>query len=143
MVHCLWSDGTLMGIISPKRGTVSKAFTVLVLIGLSPILLIAVLIYSLWGAILYLTIWLTSKKPFVVFVYSDSPIWKDYVEREIIPHIQNRAIILNWSERRNWKNSLAVLAFRYFGAQEFQSNGNGFSTVPFCEDLSFLGSIQA
>jgi hypothetical protein len=37
------------------------------------------------------------------------------MEREILPYIQHRAVILNWSERRNWKNSLAVLAFRYFG----------------------------
>jgi hypothetical protein len=24
-------------------------------------------------------------------------------------------VILNWSERRKWKNSIAILAFRYFG----------------------------
>jgi hypothetical protein len=48
-------------------------------------------------------------------VYSDSPIWKEYIEREILPYIQDYAVILNWSERRKWKSSLAVLAFRYFG----------------------------
>ena len=106
-----------MGIIAPKKGTVlSSALIILLLIGLSPILIFAVFLYFLWGVILYLTIWLrlTSKKPFVIFVYSDSPTWKDYIEAEILPFIQNRAVILNWSERRNWKNSLAVLAFRYF-----------------------------
>jgi hypothetical protein len=50
-------------------------------------------------------------------VYSNSPIWKAYIEKEILPTIQNQAVILNWSERKNWKNSLAVLAFRYFGGQ--------------------------
>jgi len=105
-----------MGIISPqKRSVVSKALIALLLISLSPILIIAVLLYILWGVGLYLAIWLTWKKQFALFVYSDSPTWKDYIEREIIPRIQEHAIILNWSERRNWKNSLAVLAFRYFG----------------------------
>ena len=107
-----------MGIISPKkRNVASKALIILLLIGLSPILIIAVLLYLLWGAILYVAIWLTWRKQFVLFVYSDSPIWKDYTEREILPHIQDRGAILNWSERRNWKNSLAVLVFRYFGGQ--------------------------
>lgn len=51
----------------------------------------------------------------MIFVYSDSPTWKEYIETEILPNLQDRAVILNWSERRNWKYSLAVLAFRYFG----------------------------
>ncbi|MGB8983865.1 MAG: hypothetical protein WCC12_18490, partial [Anaerolineales bacterium] len=48
-------------------------------------------------------------------VYSDSPTWKDYIERETLPRLGKRAVILNWSERRNWKTSLPVLAFRTFG----------------------------
>jgi hypothetical protein len=105
-----------MGIISPqKRSSVSRAFIILLLISFSPILIVAVLVYFLWGLVLYIAIWLTWKKQLVLFVYSDSPTWKDYIEREILPRIQDRAIILNWSERRIWKNPLAVLAFRYFG----------------------------
>jgi len=105
-----------MGNISPKnRNTYSKAFIALLAIALSPILIIVVALYLLWGAFLCIAIWLTWRNRHVLFVYSDSPIWKDYIEREVLPHIQNRAVILNWSERRNWKNSLAVLAFRYFG----------------------------
>ena len=105
-----------MGIISPKKlNTGSKAFITLLLIILSPILMITVFFYLLWGAILYIAIWLTWRKQRLLFVYSDSPTWKDYIEREILPYIQDRAVVLNWSERRNWKSSLAVLAFRYFG----------------------------
>jgi hypothetical protein len=105
-----------MGIIAPKKpNRASKVlFTVLLLV-LSPIVVVIVLSYLAWGAILYLAIWLTRKEPFILFVYSDSPIWKDYIEKEILPQIQDRAVILNWSERRTWKSSLAVLAFRYFG----------------------------
>jgi len=105
-----------MGIISPKKGSAaSKAIITFLLISLSPLLIIVILLYFLREAILYLAIWLTEMQQFTVFVYSESPIWKDHIEGEILPHIQDRAIILNWSERRNWKNSLAVLAFRYFG----------------------------
>jgi hypothetical protein len=105
-----------MGIIAPKnRSGVSKGLITLLLLSLSPILVVAVFLYLLWGAVLYIVIWLTQRKQFVIFVYSNSPTWKDYIEKEILPYIQDRAMILNWSERRNWKNSLAVLAFRYFG----------------------------
>jgi hypothetical protein len=105
-----------MGIIAPKkRSGNSKALIALLFISLSPILVIAVFLYLLCGAILYLAIWLTHKKLFVIFVYSDSPTWKDYIERKILPYMQDRAVILNWSERRKWKTSLAVWAFRYFG----------------------------
>lgn len=108
-------QSALMGIISPKRSSISKTLITVLLIGLSPILIVVILLYFLWGAILYITIWLTQGQQFTVFVYSESPTWKEYIEREILPHIQGRATILNWSERRNWKNSLAILAFRYFG----------------------------
>ena len=105
-----------MGIISPKnRNAASQVLITLLLIILSPVLIIAVFLYLLWGTILYLAIWLTRRKPFVIFVYSNSPTWKDYIEKEILPYIQDRAVILNWSERNKWKNSLTVLAFRYFG----------------------------
>jgi hypothetical protein len=77
--------------------------------------MIGVLLYFLWGTTLYLAIWLTQRKQFVVFVYSNSPTWKDYIEAEILPPIRGRAVILNWSERRDWRNTVAVFAFQYFG----------------------------
>lgn len=133
-----------MGIIFPKkRNGLSKALISLLLIILSPILIISVLLYFLWGAILYLTIWLTSKRQFVVFVYSDSPTWKDYIEREILPYLQNRAVILNWSERRNWKNSLAVLAFRYFGGhRNFNPMGMVFRPFRFVRTYRFFEAFK-
>lgn len=133
-----------MGIIAPKKGSAfSNVLIILLLISFSPILIFAVFIYFLWGAILYLTIWLTRQKPFVIFVYSDSPTWKDYIEREILPHIQGRAVILNWSERRNWKNSLAVLAFRYFGGyRNFNPLGMVFRTFHPVKTYRFFEAFQ-
>ena len=51
----------------------------------------------------------------VLFVYSDSPIWRDYVEERILPYLGERAVVLNWSERKRLRVSLARLAFHHFG----------------------------
>jgi hypothetical protein len=133
-----------MGIIFPKKpNSVSKALITLLLIILSPIVIIPVLLYFLWGAILYLTIWLTSKKQFVVFVHSDSPTWKDYIEREILPYLKDRAVTLNWSERGHWKNSLAVLAFRYFGGfRNFNPMGMIFRPFRFVKTYRFFEAFK-
>jgi hypothetical protein len=56
----------------------------------------------------------------VLFVYSDSPIWHDYIETEILPSIRWRAVVLNWSERKSWSLGSARAVFHHFGGtQEF------------------------
>jgi len=134
-----------MGIIAPKKGNAaSQVLITLLVIIFSPILIAAVFIYLLWGAILYATIWLTQGKQFVVFVYSDSPIWENYIETEILPHTQDRAVILNWSDRRNWKNSLPVLAFRYFGGyRNFNPIGMVFRPFRFVKTYRFFEAFKA
>ena len=133
-----------MGIIYPKvRAAISKTLITLLVILFSPILIIVILLHFLWGAILYLAIWLTSKQQFVVFVYSNSPIWKDYVEGEILPYLGNRAVILNWSERRNWRTSLAVLAFNYFGGyRNFNPIGMVFRPFRSVKTYRFFEAFQ-
>jgi hypothetical protein len=60
-------------------------------------------------------IWLPKGKD-MLFVYSESPIWHEYMTTQILPLVQERAVILNWSERKKWpKYSLPVLAFRLVG----------------------------
>lgn len=51
----------------------------------------------------------------ILFVYSDSPIWQDYIEQHILPHLGERAVVLNWSHRSRWHFSLARMAFYHFG----------------------------
>jgi hypothetical protein len=51
----------------------------------------------------------------ILFVYSDSPIWREYIDEHILPYLGERAVILNWSERKRWRISLARLAFHHFG----------------------------
>ena len=59
--------------------------------------------------------WLPAGK-FILFVYSDNELWKDYAEKNIIPKIKPHAIILNWSRRKEWINSdsLEAQLFRNF-----------------------------
>ena len=51
----------------------------------------------------------------ILFVYSDSPVWHDHMEQRVLPHLGPRAIVLNWSERKHWRLSLARMAFYHFG----------------------------
>ena len=49
-------------------------------------------------------------------VYSDSPIWHEYMTTQVLPLVQERAVVLNWSERTKWSRwSLAVAVFHHFG----------------------------
>ncbi len=60
-----------------------------------------------------------TQKKFIIFVYSNSPIWKSYLEENIIPKIQDHAIILNWSNRNHWdQNDWTVRSFHHWGGRE-------------------------
>ena len=50
-----------------------------------------------------------------------SPLWKPYLESEVLPHLTGNTVVLNWSERARWpKISLAVWLFTMFaGHREF------------------------
>ena len=44
----------------------------------------------------------------ILFVYSDSSNWKDYIETNILPRIEAHSIILNWSKRREWGSRMQL-----------------------------------
>jgi hypothetical protein len=91
------------------------------IVPLVPVLLIvaaiAVLAFVVATVCLHITVWswwcLRGRD--VLFVYSDSPLWHDYIEAAILPHLGKRAVVLNWSQRKRWRISLAGLAFHHFG----------------------------
>src|SRR4051812_23720078 len=64
--------------------------------------------------------WLPQGKD-LLLVYSNSPHWKQYVEDRWLPKWRDRAVVLNWSERRTWHRGAPEAAlFRAFaGAREF------------------------
>jgi hypothetical protein len=58
---------------------------------------------------------LVTAPPQVLFVYSNSPNWQEYIEQQILPRLPANTAIMNWSERKKWSRlSLPVLAVHYF-----------------------------
>jgi hypothetical protein len=92
------------------------------LILILPLLIVIIALYLIAGFLLQIAVWCwwCTRGRDVLLVYSNSPIWQSYVEEMLLPRLSHRAIVLNWSQRRKWTPSLAVLAFRYFGgSREF------------------------
>lgn len=81
----------------------------------------ALILYLLWGLALHLAVWLCwlPRGKNVLLVYSQSPLWQDYLEQRVLPHLAGQAVVLNWSERKKWERafSLPVLVFYYFGGR--------------------------
>lgn len=97
--------------------------TIPIIVILIPIALFVVLTWLLHGIALNVLVWLCwcTRGRHVLLVYSDSPIWHDYIEEKILPRLPTTTVVLNWSQRRTWHwYSLPVLVFRYFGgSREF------------------------
>ena len=55
----------------------------------------------------------------ILFVYSDSSNWKEYIETNILPRIEAHSVILNWSKRREWGSQmqLETKLFNQWGGQ--------------------------
>jgi hypothetical protein len=93
-------------------------FAIPLLISIIPLLLCIGVIYVLATILIYLSVWVfwNSRDIHLLYVYSNSPNWQEYIEKEILPNLPERKIVLNWSERKQWKKlSLAKIAFYHFG----------------------------
>jgi hypothetical protein len=113
-----------MGNARPERKL--DAWQILLIVVLLPlvlsIVLLQLILYLVWSVCLHAVIWSwwCLRGRGVLFVYSDSPVWRDYIEQHILPRLDERAVVLNWSQRKRWRFSLARLAFYHFGgSQEF------------------------
>jgi hypothetical protein len=83
-----------------------------------PLAVFAIASHLLYKALLYLLVWVfwLPKGKDILLVYSDSPIWHEYITTQILPSVHERAVILNWSERKKWSRwSLRVAVFHHFG----------------------------
>lgn len=93
------------------------AILIVLAVWLSPLILIGILIYLLYRirkSYLRKKLleeikrkWFLQGK-YVFFLYSDSKKWKEYFETELIPKIENKAVIRNWSTRLQdgWTNDM-------------------------------------
>jgi hypothetical protein len=93
-------------------------FMLLLITLLTPYML-AYLLHEFYLRLMFHRIW-ASQGRFVLFVYSNSPNWKNYIESHVLPPIRDYAIVLNWSERSQWKGRLSwpVQAFRHWGGSK-------------------------
>jgi hypothetical protein len=93
-------------------------FIVVLLPLVLPLALFAVANHLLYRALLYLLVWALwlPRGKDILFVYSDSPIWHEYMATQVLPLVQERSVVLNWSERKKWSRwSLGVAVFHNFG----------------------------
>jgi hypothetical protein len=47
---------------------------------------------------------------YILFVYSNSPNWKEYIETNILPKLEPFAVVLNWSKRSEWRGNMPLEA---------------------------------
>lgn len=80
----------------------------------------------------------------VLYVYSDSSIWKEHIESEVIPRFSDRVVILNWSRRKEWRVSLASWVFRHFaGSKEFNPMAIAFRPFRSRVEFRFWRAFQS
>jgi hypothetical protein len=100
-----------------RNALIAAVFVVMIPVWL-PVVLVSFVLYGAVRLLLHFLIvfaWLPTGKD-MLLVYSDSPIWHDYMTANIIPLVKDRAVILNSSERKKWRRySLPVVAFRLIG----------------------------
>lgn len=111
----------MMAMKHRQRSNLLQKISLIVLIPIFlPFIVIAYTLFFAHRILLYALVWsfwLPRGKD-ILLVYSDSPIWHEYITTQILPLIQGRVVTLNWSERRRWARwSLAVQLFWSFGTR--------------------------
>jgi hypothetical protein len=105
---------------STMRRVLRFTLIVLLLPVILPLATLGLVLHVLNKAVVYLLVWLWwwPRGKDVLYVSSDSPIWKEYMEVEIFPLVAERAVVLSWSDRNKWpKWSFAVRVFHTFGGR--------------------------
>src|SRR5687767_13516288 len=104
-----------------SRESKFKWWQLALIISFAPVIIILITVALLFFVVstvcLHIAIWMwwCLRGRDILFVYSDSPIWREYIDQHILPYIGERAVVLNWSQRKRWRISLARLAFHHFG----------------------------
>ncbi len=101
-----------------SRSILRAAAVVVVLPIVLPLALIALTLGLAHRAALYALVWAlwVPRGTDILLVYSDSPIWHEYMTTQVLPLVEPRAFVLNWSERKRWSRlSLPVSVFHSFG----------------------------
>ena len=116
----------------------------------SPVILVVVVVvlvlFIITSICLHLLIWTfwCIRGRDILFVYSDSPIWQQYFEQNVLPAVGSRSVVLNWSDRKQWSYSLPVALFRFFaGTREFNPLAIVFQPLAWPRRFRFYGPFKA
>ena len=92
---------------------------VAVIVLLLPFVFLWLFAWALIWLILNLAIWIlwVPRGKNTLFIYSDSPNWREHVQEVLLPRVENRAVVLNWTERQKWQHlpTVSSLAFSFLG----------------------------
>jgi hypothetical protein len=91
-------------------------------------------------------VWLTwpPRRRYALVVYSNSPNWQPYFETQVIQRLGNRGVVLNWSDRKRWKPTLPVIAFRMFaGNRNFNPIAIVFEPLRWPRSFRFYEAFKA
>jgi len=103
--------------------TIKDIFYIAVFIIFLPLYILFYLLYGVWYLIYRRWLVLRVRKQWypqgkkMLFVYSNSPNWKEYIEENILTKISEKAVIINWSERSKWSwenKPLELKIFKYW-----------------------------
>ena len=116
------------------------------LIVLLPLAVVVAVVWFVVAISLLLLVWMMwcPRGRYALVVYSNSPIWQQYFEERMLPAIGSRGVVLNWSERKQWKFSLSVALFRTFaGTREFNPLVIVFQPWTWPRRFQFFRAFQA
>lgn len=116
------------------------------LILLLPLVAAAALLWLISASFLLLVVWLTwcPRRRYALVIYSNSPVWREYFETQVISRLGGRAVVLNWSERSRWPLSLPVVLFRVFGgSREFNPMAIVFEPLVWPRRFRFYKAFQS
>jgi hypothetical protein len=113
---------------------------------LLPFVVVAGVLRLVTAVFLLLVVWLTwcPRGRYVLVVYSNSPIWREYFEQNVIPTVGSRCVVLNWSDRKQWRYSVQVALFKLFaGTRNFNPLAIVFQPLRWPRRFRFYPAFQA
>jgi hypothetical protein len=103
---------------------IAAPFVIVIFLFFSPLFIIFGIIHFVTGkrlSSIFKSKWGPEGK-FILFVYSESPNWQEYVEENIVPKLQPNVVTLNWSKRSEWQDNerLEAKVMKHWGgSREF------------------------
>lgn len=117
--------------------------TVFLLFPLGVVFMTGWLLATLALHLALLVLWLPRGRR-VLFVYSDSPRWKPYLDEHVVPRLPKNAVVLDWAARARWSPfGLGVWLFRMWsGARDFNPIAIVVRPWPGAKIFRFFGAFE-